>query len=105
MPTVVIPSLRVGAHNIDAGFSPSHTRNAAATDFSPFARESLESGTAPISTTPSTVTGSIKPGVIHLPVASICSAPAGMTTLAPTAVILALTITTVAFSIGGWGAG
>src|SRR5687768_11014625 len=99
--TDVMPSLRAGASNVDAGLMPSHTGNDAATAFSPRAPRSTVAGTDPISLTPSPVSVLMSPGVTHLPVASIRVAPLGTATPAPTATMRPSRTTTVPFSITG----
>src|SRR5262249_42513093 len=98
--TVVTPSLRAGAQSGEAVFSPSQARNAAAPAWSPVAVLSRVFASPPTSTRPSDVAALIKPGVIHLPVASMTRAPAGGVRLAPTAVMVPPVMITVACSIG-----
>ncbi len=97
---VVIPSMRVTGIRVDAGLIPSATLNAAAT-LSPRRAPSRVPSTAPISTRPICPPPSMKPGVIHFPVASMRVASEGMVTLLPTAATLPSRIRTVAFAIFG----
>ena len=79
---------------------PSATLNAAATVSLASAPSSVPR-TALISTSPIWPPPSIRPGVTHLPVASIRVASEGTVTLAPTAAILPSRIRTVPSAIFG----
>ena len=96
----VIPSIRVTATGVVSGSRPSTTSKAAVMRSSS-SELSVVAGTALISTTPSWLAESKRPGVTHLPAASTTRAPAGTATPVPTAAILPSRITTVPFSIGG----
>ena len=95
-----MPSMRVTGMSADAGLMPSSTLNDAATALSR-TPPSWVPGTAPISVRPIWPPPSIRPGVIHLPVASILVAPLGTATFVPTAAIRPSRIRTVPFSILG----
>ena len=94
---MVIPSIRVTGMSVEAGLIPSATLNDAAM-VSPWRYISRVPPTRPISTRPIWVPPSMKPGVTHLPVASIRVASAGIVTLGPTATTRPFWMSTVACS-------
>ena len=94
----VTPAMRLTGISTERGLIASATSNAALKRESP-AEASRVSLTAPTSTTPNWLWGSKMPGVTILPLASMRSASAGMSTLAPTAAILPSLTSTVPCSI------
>ena len=97
---VVTPSIRLTAMSVDAGLRPSRTLNAAATSL-PRCVYSLVPCTTWISRSPIWPAPSIRPGVTHLPDASMLVAPAGTARLVPTAAIRPSRMSTVALLIFG----